>query len=94
MTIDRIGSIDPIQNGKQTERNARVHARTNPDTISISTEAVEKADLYKAMEIVSSTPDMHAERIAELQKKIDDPAYINDRILNATAEKIMDVFGL
>ena len=94
MTIDRIGSIDPIQPGKKTGQNSRVTTPNKADSISLSAEAMEKGGLYKAMEIVSSASDVRAERIAELKEKINDPSYINETVLNATAEKIMDAFGL
>jgi negative regulator of flagellin synthesis FlgM len=94
MMIDRIGSIDPIQPGKKTGQNNKVASQEKTDSISLSAEAMEKGEIYKAMEIASSAADVRAERIAELRAKIDDPSYINDTILNATADKIMEAFGL
>jgi negative regulator of flagellin synthesis FlgM len=94
MTIDRIGSLDPIQPGKKTGRSGQVSQTPRADSISLSSEAVEKGDLYQAMETVSGTPDVRAERIAELKKKINDPSYITDALVQATADKIMDAFGL
>ncbi len=94
MMIDRIGSIDPIQPGKKTGQNNKVVPQDKADSISLSAEAMEKGEIYKAMEIVSSSAEVRAERIAELRAKIDDPAYINDTILKSTAEKIMEAFGL
>ena len=94
MTIDRIGSIDPIQPGKKTERVGRVGATQEADSISISSEAQKKAELHRIQEMVAAAPDVRAERIAELKEKINDPAYINDRIINATANNIIDaLFG-
>jgi negative regulator of flagellin synthesis FlgM len=94
MTIDRIGSIDPIQPGKKTGRSNPVNQTERGDSIDVSLEAAEKADRYQALETVAAAPDVRAERIAELKKKINDPSYINDVILQATADKIMDTFGL
>jgi negative regulator of flagellin synthesis FlgM len=94
MTIDRIGSIDPIPPGKKPGQNNRVSDAAQSDSISLSTEAVGKADLYQAIELVSAAPDVRADRIAELKQKINDPAYINDTIIQATADKILDAFGI
>lgn len=94
MTVDRIGSIDPIQNSKKTGKPESVHKRGDIDSVNLSNEAVEKGDLYQAIELVSSAADVRAEKIAELKQKINDPAYINDTVINKTAEKIMDLFGL
>jgi negative regulator of flagellin synthesis FlgM len=94
MTIERIGFTDPIQPGKKPGKSEPVSQSAKSDSISVSTEAIEKADLYHAIELVSAAPDVRADRIAELQAKINDPSYINDRILNATADKIVESFGL
>lgn len=94
MTVDRIGSIDPIQNSKKTGKPETVQKKGDSDSVSLSHEAVEKGDLYQAIEVVSSVADVRSEKIAELKQKINDPAYINDTVINETAEKIMDLFGL
>jgi negative regulator of flagellin synthesis FlgM len=94
MTIDRIGSIDPIQPGKKPGRTGQVSQNAKTDSITLSSEALEKGDLYQAIELVSSAADVRADRIAELKKKINDPSYINDTIIQATADKIIDAFGL
>jgi negative regulator of flagellin synthesis FlgM len=94
MTIDRIGSIDPIQPGKKPGRVSQVNQPSKTDSVDISPEAVEKNELYSAMGLAFSAPDIRADRVAELKQKINDPSYINERIINATADKIMDAFGL
>jgi negative regulator of flagellin synthesis FlgM len=94
MTIDRINPLDPIQPGKKPGRSSQVSKDVASDSISLSSEAVEKAELYRAMELVSAAEDLRAERIAELKKKINDPSYIDDAVIKATADRIMDAFGL
>jgi negative regulator of flagellin synthesis FlgM len=94
MTIDRINPLDPIQPGKKPGRTGQVSKDVTPDSISLSSEAVEKAELYRAMELVSAAEDLRADRIAELKKKINDPSYIDDAVIKTTADRIMDAFGL
>ena len=94
MTIGRIDSIDPIQPGKKPGQNNRVSEAARSDSISVSAEAVKKADLYQAIELVSAAPDVRSDRVAELKQKINDPAYINYTIIRATADKILDAFGI
>jgi negative regulator of flagellin synthesis FlgM len=91
MTIDRIGSIDPIQPGKKPGRANQAGELPKTDSISISSEAVEKAELYRAMELAAAAPDVRADKVVELKAKINDPSYINDKVLNATADRIIDV---
>ena len=94
MTIDRICSIDPIQGGKKPEPANRVNKPRGGDIISISSEAKESNDLLKAQQLVAAAADVRAERISELKEKINDPSYINDRVVNATADRLMEtLFG-
>jgi negative regulator of flagellin synthesis FlgM len=94
MMIDRIGVSEPIQPGKRPGRSEPAVRSSNADSISLSPEALEKADIYRAAALIAAAPETRAERIAELKARIDDPSYINDRILEATADKILESFGL
>ena len=94
MTVDRINPLEPLQPGKKTGRSGQLERGKENDSISLSSEAVEKAELLRAMELVTAAEDVRAERIAELKKKINDPSYINDTIIKATADRIMDAFGI
>ena len=94
MTIDRVGLIDPIQPGKKPSRTGQVSDSSRTDSINISSEAKAKAELFRVHELASASPDMRAERIAELKSKINDPSYINERVINDTANRIIDaLFG-
>jgi negative regulator of flagellin synthesis FlgM len=94
MTIDRIGSIDPIQPGKKPGRIGQVKENPGADSISISSEAQEKAELLRARELAAAASDLRLEKIAELKSKINDPSYINENVINATANNLIDaLFG-
>ena len=94
MTIDRVGLIDPIQPGKKPGRANQVNESPKTDSISISSEAQAKAELYRVRELAAAAPDSRADRVAELREKINDPAYINDKLMNATADRLIDaLFG-
>ena len=94
MTIDRIGSIDPIQPGKKPSQANKVGGLRGEDSISISSEAQEKAELFRVRELAAAAPEVRAERVAELKEKINDPSYIDDKVINATADKLIDaLFG-
>ncbi|AEF86554.1 conserved hypothetical protein [Treponema primitia ZAS-2] len=94
MTIDRIGSIDPIPPGKKPGRSGQVSQNAKTDSISLSSEALEKSEQLQARELIFAAADVRAERIAEMKSKINDPSYINETILKGTADKIMEAFGL
>jgi negative regulator of flagellin synthesis FlgM len=93
MTIDRIGHLDPIQPGKKPGRNDHVRGSDRTDSINLSAEAKEKAEIYQVIELIKSAPELDDARIAELRRQISDPAYVNERI-SATADKLMEAFGI
>ncbi len=90
MMIDRLNPIDPIQNPKKPEGSHRVEKGSRGDSIAVSSEAMEKAELFRVIEMVKASPDLRADRIAELKARIDDPAYLDEKVLNATADRILD----
>jgi len=94
MMIDRVGSIDPIQPEKKPGRANQVNHTPKADTINISSEAVEKAELLRVKELARSAPEVRLEKIEELKARINDPSYINKEVLNVTADRLIDaLFG-
>ena len=94
MIIDRVSSIDPIQPGKKPGRAGNVNQTPGADTINISSEAVEKAELHQAKELAAAAQDIRSEKVEELRAKINDPAYLNNEVINATADRLIDaLFG-
>ncbi len=94
MTIDRLGGIDPLQNAQNTQKPRRVADVKEPDTVSVSSEARQRAEVYFAMEAASVSPDVRADRVAEVMQKMKDPAYVNNSVVDLVADRIMNVYGL
>lgn len=92
MTVNRIGPLEPIQPGKRSGRNEPVGGSDRTDTINLSTEAKEKAERYQVLELIRSAPEMDEARILELRQKIEDPSYLNERVINATADRILNAW--
>jgi negative regulator of flagellin synthesis FlgM len=93
MMVGRIGQLDPIQPGNRPGKSDPLRGGDRTDSISLSPEAKEKAELYQVVELIKSAPDLDDAQIAALREKINDPAYLNGTI-SATADRIMDAFGL
>ena len=56
MTIDRISHLDPIQSPKRPGRNEHVREGDKADSINLSSEAREKAEVYQVIELIKSAP--------------------------------------
>jgi negative regulator of flagellin synthesis FlgM len=90
MTIDRISSINPIQPDNKPGRVNQASKTGNADSISLSSDAIAKSELYHTVEIISALPDVRVDFVADLKKRMSDPNYLNDAVLNGIAEGIMD----
>jgi len=94
MMIERIGSLDPIQPGNRPGKSDQLRGGDKTDSISLSPEAREKAEVYQVVELIKSALDLDDAQIIALRERINDPAYLNQSTIGATAGRIMDAFGL
>lgn len=94
MTIERIGSLDPIQPGNKLGKSDQLRGGDKTDSISLSPGARERAEVYQVVELIRAAPGLDDAQIASLREKINDPAYLNQNTIGATASGIMDAFGL
>ena len=94
MTIDKLGPIDPLKNLGKAEKPAKTVRTDRSDSIELSAEAKSRAELLGAREAVRATPDVRLDRIEAVKVKLQDPNYLNNAILESTAEGILKSFGL
>jgi negative regulator of flagellin synthesis FlgM len=94
MTIERIGSPDPISRANKKDNSVKPTSKDKSDSINVSDIAKNKAEIYNATESVKLAPDVRADRIAEVKKKLEDPSYINSKVIEEVAEKILDHFKI
>ena len=92
MTIDRISHIEPLQPGKKTGRAESAQAADKFDSINLSPEAIAKAEKYQIIELIKASKEIDDTQIIELRNKINDPLYVNEKVINATADKILDAW--
>jgi len=92
MTVNRIGHVEPIPTSKKTGRSEQVGGNDRTDTINLSSDAMKKAEMYQIVELIKSSPEIDEARIAELRQKIDDPSYINEKVIKATADNIVNAW--
>ncbi len=90
MTIDRLNSIDPIRDPQKPSPGGMAEKARRVDSISISSDAAKKADLFNALELAKAAPETRADRVEELKAKINHPSYMDDAVLSMTADRIID----
>jgi negative regulator of flagellin synthesis FlgM len=96
MMINGINSINPLNNVQETRKSEGISkARaTESDSISVSKEAEKMAEAYYLDKVAAETPDVRADRVAEVREKIKDPSYLNDAVFGSAADKFLSALGL
>ncbi len=94
MTIDKLGPIDPVSKFNKTEKVEKPSKNDKTDSISFSEEAKSKGEVYKVSEEVKLSPEIRQDRIDEVKKKLEDPNYIDDKVVEIVAERVIDLFQL
>ncbi|MCX7031303.1 MAG: flagellar biosynthesis anti-sigma factor FlgM [Spirochaetes bacterium] len=94
MTVERIGPLEPASNIQKTEKPSRLRAKSSTDSINVSEEARSRSEIFKATEAAKTAPDMRLDRVEEVKRKLQDPSYPSEEVIEKTAEGVMKAFGL
>ncbi len=94
MTVERIGPLEPASNIQKTEKPSRLRAKGGTDSINVSEEARSRSEIFKAAEAAKTAPDMRLDRVEEVKRKLQDPSYPSEEVIERTAEGVMKAFGL
>lgn len=92
MVIDKIGNINNISETKKSKPVSGRKDAEKSDSIQISSEGKQAAEVAKHTLAIKETPDIRIERVKELKQKIQDGSYdFNDnKMLEMVANKIAD----
>ena len=91
-SVNSVNQVNNVQNLRKTENTAKV--RSDSDSISVSAEAEKMAEVYYLDQVAKETPDVRADRIAEVKAKLQDPNYLNNVVLNSAADKFLSALGI
>jgi negative regulator of flagellin synthesis FlgM len=94
MTVERIGPLDPAANVQKTEKPAKQKTKSDVDSINVSQEARSKSEVFKAIEAARSAADVRIDRVQEVKRKLQDPSYPSEEIIEKTADGILKSFGI
>jgi negative regulator of flagellin synthesis FlgM len=94
MTVERIGPLDPASNVKKTERPSRLKGKGEIDSINVSEEAKSRSEVFMAQEAAKTAPDVRLDRVAEVKRKLQDPTYPSEEVIQAVADGVLKSFGI
>jgi negative regulator of flagellin synthesis FlgM len=94
MTIERLSPLDPPSQYNKANKPSKPVSKGNADSISLSSEAKQMGEIFQATERIKNSPDIRQDRVDEVKRKLENPSYINDKVVESVASKIMDLFDL
>jgi negative regulator of flagellin synthesis FlgM len=94
MTIERIGPMDPIPSFKKAKGPEKSKKGEGADSITLSEEAKSKAEVYQATEMAKNAPGIRWELVEAAKKKLQDPNYISEKVVDAVAQRLMEYFEI
>ena len=94
MTIERIGPPDPVPSIKKTKETEKPRLSQGADSISLSEEAKSKSEIYQATELAKNSPEIRWELVEAARKKLQDPNYISDKVVEGVADRLLDYFEI
>ena len=71
MVINRLDGINPLQDMQNAQRLQNKNSvRDTADSINLSDEARELAEAYYASKVAKETPDVRADKVAEIKERL------------------------
>lgn len=93
MNVHRINPLDPLTKVSSPEKSKKAESVSRPESIKLSDQAREAAILKMAVDIAKAAPELRMEKIEAVRRNLSDPHYLQ-RVVEQTAEKVMESFGL
>lgn len=87
--VNNVTQVNNVQNLRKSEATSKVSREA--DSISVSAEAKE---IYFLEKVANETPDVRADKVAEVKEKLKDPNYLNNAVINSAADKFLSALGL
>ena len=95
MMIDKVNYVSPVNNLQNTKRSNNVaNSQRAFDEISVSDEAKAMAEAMFMKQVSDETPDIRQDLVEKIKLKIQDPNYLNEATIAATADQILSAYGL
>lgn len=95
MSIEKINGIDKIINNKEIKPLRKTARTEKTDSIEISDKARELALRDKYIKMIKESPEPdNSQKIEELKKKIQEPDYITQKLIDDIAKRIAESLGI
>lgn len=93
MAADPLGPIDLVASLKDIDRPLPAQPADIAASVDPSTEARVVAELDAAMQVANDCAEVRADLVADVKAKLQDPDYLNARVIERIAERIQGPFG-
>jgi negative regulator of flagellin synthesis FlgM len=93
MNINRINPLEAVNQAAKNDKVQHSAKSERPESISVSEQAREVAELRRVRDLALTAPDRE-DKIAEIKAKLNDPNYINEKLIGDTADRIIEFYRL
>lgn len=93
MNVHRINPLDPLTKVSSVEKSKKPESVSRPESIKLSEQAREASILRMAADIAKAAPEVRMDKVEAARKNLAVPEYLH-RVVEGTAEKVMESFGL
>ncbi len=76
------------------EETVKTKTVIGSDSVSISSDAEKMSQLLALREKVAQAPDIRQDKVEEVMNQMKNPDFINDTVLSAVADKLMEIFKI
>lgn len=92
MVIDKIGNINNIVEPKKANPVTTSKQIKKNDSVQISSEGKQAAEVSKLAQVVKSAPDIRVDRVKEIKEKIANGTYNFDdaKVLEMVADRVVN----
>ncbi len=94
MNIERLGPVEHISKLNKNSKTHKPDKAVEKDSVNISSDAKTMGEVYKAAEQVKASSDIRWDRVEAVKKKLEDPNYIDNKVVESVADSIMDLFDI
>ncbi|MFP4490457.1 MAG: flagellar biosynthesis anti-sigma factor FlgM [Spirochaetaceae bacterium] len=94
MNIERLGPVEPISKLNKNSKTQKPEKAEQKDSVNISSDAKTMGEVYKVAEQVKAGSDIRWDRVEQVKKNLEDPNYIDNKVVESVADSIIDLFGI
>ncbi|MFO7849203.1 MAG: flagellar biosynthesis anti-sigma factor FlgM [Spirochaetia bacterium] len=94
MNIERLGPVESVSKLNKNSKTQKPEKAEQKDSVNISSDAKTMGEVHKVSEQVKAGSDIRMDRVEQVKKNLEDPNYIDNKVIESVADSIMNLFDI